>query len=72
MFVEYESTCIFCDTVPCKGLCKSFKKWLLIPRGDEGLYAVLYPRESDSAQYDTPGRLTLRSMIPRGDFYEKF
>ena len=27
---------------------------------------------SDSAQYDNPGRLPLRSMIPRGDFYEKF
>ena len=27
---------------------------------------------SDFAQYDTLGKLTLRSMIPRGYFYEKF
>ena len=41
-----------------KGLHNSFKKWLLTPLGG-------------SAQYDTPGRLTLRSMRPQGDFVWK-
>ena len=42
----------------------------MIPQGD-WLSAVWYPREIDSAQYDTPGRLTQHSMVPGGDF-EKF
>ena len=41
-----------------KGLHNSFKKWLLTPLGG-------------SAHYDTPGRLTLRSMRPQGDFVWK-
>ena len=64
LIVEYESIYLF--------LCKSFKKWLLTPRGHELLCPVWYPGEIDSAQYDTQGSLTLRSVIPRGDFYEKF
>ena len=36
----------------------------MILQGD-GLCAVWYCREMDSAQNDTAGRLTLRSMIPR-------
>ena len=40
----------------------------LIESSFHWLPGVWYPREIDSAQYETPGRLTLRSMIPRGDW----
>ena len=51
-----------------KGLCKSVEKWLLTPRGHEWLPGVAYPGEIDSAQYDTPKRMTLCSMIPWVDW----
>ena len=36
------------------------------------LAGVWYPGEIDSAQYDTPGRLTHRGIIPCGDFNRNF
>ena len=57
LIAEYKFIIVFVTL--SLGLRKSFKKWLLTPW-------VM----SDSPEYDTPGRLTLRSMIPLGDFYE--
>ena len=47
----------FCGTVPLKDLCKLFKNWLSSP-------GVI----SNSPGYNTPRRLTPRSMIPWGDW----
>ena len=59
LIAEYKFIIVFVTL--SLGLCKSCKKWLLTPW-------VM----SDFPEYDTPGRLTLSSMIPLGDFYEKF
>ena len=59
-----------------KGLCKKFYEMAVDSResrvmSDSGQYDTPRGDWLCELQYDTPGRLTLRSMIPREDFYEK-
>ena len=45
----------FCATVPLKACAKVLRNGCWLP-SPQGIYAVWYPREIDSAQYDTLGR----------------